>query len=997
MLKNELKKYGALILSLLLVACTTQTVAPTIEDIPVSNPGVAATTEPDATTNEIENSLPEFTKLPEVIELEKGSTLEDVLKLVEAKAVDGSVLDVKVEGDIDFGKPGDYKVKLIAEDATGIKVEKEVTIKVKESSASTNDTKDNKKDGNTVQGTIGNRTINTNNVPTEYSWNNPQEVAYVAPVAAQPSKPTTPSKPRDSKAPVITASDITIDFAHKASFDNITASDETDGIVLVTFVGDYNNRKAGVYPMTAIAKDKAGNTSKVAFNVIVNAHPRQGELDEAQGVVDETGKVLANANEALQAAKDKLDSLKAEHDRLEKVQTDAENDLASKKDNLRKLEGELEQANKDLEDAQKAYKDAVEFSTSSPEFKAAKEDLDAKTAALEEALKDETAASETLDEAKSAHELAVLKKDVTSKVVEEKEAKKQETEQAVADAKAALDQAKEDAANAVANKEEAAIALQNAEAAYNEAVSARQTAESDLANAKKAEETAAQRLADTQQAVLDAEAKVAEAQAVIDQGSYGYFAYHNNQGAMDVIDLVLAYQDAEGTTMTENMRTNLGDKKDATGLNNFEAAIEIIRRGNELRAQDDNFVSEGSQKPLLITDTMMAIAQVRANASSGYMNHWQYLRTQGYNVGENLAWAYDDPQRGWYTEEKLVYDWLQDNGYNVADIPNLPQEVLERCVKETGIPGVDWVQVGHYNNLMLEDYTVTGAATDGHYPTTSQEFAYSAYQKGILDKTYTVDEYLADFLQYKNKVEKDLNDAKTAKDSVQALLDELNANGGLTVAEKAAIDQATSALTTAQENEQTAQDKVASATSSLSTAENNVTEKNAVVEEKANVEKTAIAEDAQAGSELLDAKEEDVKATEDVKTTEKAVSDAEISLEDAKAAVETAKTELDEAQEVINTMNEAVAEAHDVVVNAQTNVETAEQNVEAGANEVKEATYAVEESVVATGEAYEAVVSQETIVTEAQADVVVAKEKHEEAVEVRDEIQADIDNTPDQD
>lgn len=1044
-MKKEIKKYSALLLSLFLVACTTQTVAPT-------NPEVVENKEVATEKAEIENGLPEFTKLPEVVEVDAGDSEKDVLSQIEAKSFDGSKPEVRIEGEVNFEKAGEYKVKVIAEDSAGV-TEKDLTIKVNAKTADKTDGGDKKVNGvanltNTTptkptQGTnITNLTQQgvsqgtTQNVVSQNpgTQNNTPSNTVTDDKKEEPSNPSTPSKPstptggdekkeddqkpsespkpsetpkptekpvveepKDTTAPVITAEDITIDYAHKANFASITANDETDGLLLVTIAGDYNNRKAGVYPMSAIATDGAGNTSKVEFKVIVNAHPRQGELEEAEGVVDETGKLLSAANEALTAAQAKLDELNKLIDEKMVERVYSIEELSQKRDVINGYYRERKEAETALEDAKKAYEDALAFASTSPEFLAAKENLDAKTAELEVALADEAKAKEELEAKQSAHEIAVLTKDIATKNVESKQAAKEETEKAVAAAEKALQDAQADAESAVNDKALALQTLQDAREAYDSAVAQREQATKDLEDAKKVEANAQQRLADVEAQVATAAAKIQEAQDVINQGSYGFFVYHGSEGAVKVIDLILEYQDAEDTTMTEGMRTNLGAEDDATGLNNVEKALEIIRQGNEYRATDNNFVGEKHQAPLLVTDTMMAIAEVRANASSDFGTHWSYLGSQGYHVGENLTWGYTNPQQGWYTDEKAVWDWMLENGYDPNSYESFTQEIREQCAKELGLPSYAFVQVGHYENLMDDYYKYTGAAYDGDWPTASQEFAGELKQKGLTDKTYTVDEYLADFLEYKNKVEGDLEKAKKAHEEVVSLYNELNENNGLTVSEKEAIDKATTALETATIAENAANQKVTEAQEAFNTKSEIVEEKQAVVTEKETELSNAQDADNSAYSALETAVSEELDATQEVKKQEEAVANAEVTLEMAQETVEVAKENLAEAEEVINTMNDAVAEAHEAVVQAQGNVETVDENIAVASEEVQQAEQAVQQAEAAVAETQEAIVQQEVVVENTQQEVTVAEENYNQAVEVRDEIQADIDNTPEVD
>ena len=407
--------------------------------------------------------------------------------------------------------------------------------------------------------------------PTVYyqTTTQPEVVYYAQPTIVYGTSTTTAQKPiskptvfvkKDRTAPVINASDMIIDYAKDAVFSNITATDETDGVVLVTFVGEYNNRKAGVYPMTAIAKDKAGNTSKVSFNIIVNAHPRQEELDAANAKIDELINKVALSNNALKEAENTLKALEEELSNKKNALNTATNDLNSSKEELASLQEQVDLAKEVLSKAEEAYNDAIEKAMELDGYQDAKELLDAKTDALVLAIEKENEASESLEKAQIAHEVALLTKEGAARNVEQKEAAKAETEKAVEEAQKALDQARKEADSAKTNKEAAQKALSTAHANYNKAVQEKQEAQSALEEAKKLEEGYEARLAEAQKALQEAESKVAEAQAVIDQGSYGYFVYHNNDGAKAVIDMVLAYQDAENTTMTENMRTILAQK-----------------------------------------------------------------------------------------------------------------------------------------------------------------------------------------------------------------------------------------------------------------------------------------------------------------------------------------------------------------------------------------------------------------------------------------------------
>ena len=206
--------------------------------------------------------------------------------------------------------------------------------------------------------------------------------------------------------------------------------------------------------------------------------------------------------------------------------------------------------------------------------------------------------------------------------------------------------------------------------------------------------------------------------ALYSKGSQGFFSYVGADTALDVL------ANAEYADNTE-----IGNEDDATSLRNMAAAFVQMRKCNELRR------AEGLD-PLKVTDRMMAIAQSNLNWSDQYIRH-----SSQFDVGENLAWGYDDPFVGWYDGEK------EDRG-------------------------------GHYKNIVNSQYQVTGFAVctadrNGSYSIShGQVFAYSDE-----DTAYTVDEYEKRFNEYYNKVEavrKELEAKKKAASDAQAAVTSQN-------------------------------------------------------------------------------------------------------------------------------------------------------------------------------------------------------------------------------
>ncbi len=155
--------------------------------------------------------------------------------------------------------------------------------------------------------------------------------------------------------------------------------------------------------------------------------------------------------------------------------------------------------------------------------------------------------------------------------------------------------------------------------------------------------------------------------------------------------------------------TNLNDPEDATSLKNIKASISLLYECNRLRQ-----LPEHNASPLKVGLELMAISQKQLNWSDTGMNH-----AKAYPVGENLSWGYSDPFKGWYFEEKAIYD------------------------KDKGASGV----VGHYLNIINPKYTSTGVA---HNNNSSYGWAGEADGQvfGFSGGTMTVDEFNKLFTQF---------------------------------------------------------------------------------------------------------------------------------------------------------------------------------------------------------------------------------------------------------
>ena len=681
---------------------------------------------------------------------------------------------------------------------------------------------------------------------------------------------------------------------------------------------------------------------------------QQGLIDAKQRVADcENALRLAGATLASKVA-----NVTTGRQQLEQYKADLE---------ARRID--LENAKADLEEAKVAYDEVVKNATDSPEFKEAYATVQKSIDELAVAVNDKKDADKALTEAKASLDEAIKDKEVKDAILEQKSAEKAKADRELADAKKA--------------QKEAMIALQTAKTNDSKAKEDLANAKADLAMAKNHQSNAQRELEDARQEASNAdgnisaaEAKLAqaeqavkEAESVIALGSYGFFQEHEeNNVAETIIDMVLEYQDSKDTDLTQTMRTNLGAEGDATSLENMKLVFDYIRKGNDLRANDDTpkYSNPLNHAELLVNDALMAVAQVNANASDGYHGHWGYIRTNYYNTGENAAWgaiqAGYDPYLDWYEREKAVYEYQKDH----------PNATKKEIAEALGLPGTEWVQTGHYINLM-QRYTTTGFAinsdSDSWHSTYIQEFNTGTNKPG--EKTFTVDQYEADFLAYYNRVMTALSDAEKARDDAQAELDALQTNGGMTPEQtkmiadaEAKLEKANQEVADAQSKVNTASDIAQKANVDLQTAEDNLDKADGAVDEK----------------------------TENVEDAKLAVTDAEANVEDAIIEVNEKAEEVQIAEEVVKDAEAVVVEKEDAKAEAESKLAEVEENA---SEEVKEAKANVEakEEVVETAEAdvtdaeqtvtnQEAVVEQaETELAEAEENVVVAEENLEVANE----------------
>lgn len=306
--------------------------------------------------------------------------------------------------------------------------------------------------------------------------------------------------------------------------------------------------------------------------------------------------------------------------------------------------------------------------------------------------------------------------------------------------------------------------------------------------------------------------------------------------------------------------TNMGQKYDATSLENMQKTIEYMKECNDLRK------SEGVPD-YKVSMWLMAVAQVNANHAKEYMGHAEI-----YPTAENLAWGSGDafteysPYRGWYDQEKKVYE-----SGNTA-----------------------FSETGHYQNIKSNQWGLTGYAYVTNVPLYSAAHAQEFYWKDEKiedDVQMTVSEFETSFNNYYNNL-------KDVDAQHKALQNAVN-NAGTGTKDDTALKNAEALL------------KAKKATlSSLQTQKTDRKNARSGLESLVN-QATASYNQAVQNTKAANQKVEDAKTAKT--NAENALSNAkaelttkEMALQQASSNVNSAKAKTEEAQNKVNTLNERI-------------------------------------------------------------------------------------------
>lgn len=588
-----------------------------------------------------------------------------------------------------------------------------------------------------------------------------------------------------------------------------------------------------------------------------------GQIEELNAAKEETesklqetkitlARLLTASDTALanyEAAKAKVEMLEAGPTEEDKVAAD--NALAEKEEAQAQLAEE--QQNLDTITAQKAQAEsdvaALEESIQQKdaEIEGLQAEADEANAALETAKAEQTVKQAELDEANQNLSDAKAKEAELAEQIEAKEAEIAQAQEAVDQAQATYDGTKIGADNAIPNAQK------------------------------------------------EYEAALAE----YNKGSAGFFKYLADQGvegAQDAYNIVTAQdtnqQDGIKKKTDYSSYTKLGDANDATNLENMKKAIDNLNLVNEYRKKY-NETEGGNLSDLKVSHSLMAAAQRNLNFSKGEIAH-----SQAYNIGENIAWGYSNPFKGWYDKEKQAYDNYIAQGLSYYEI--VAQHRSE---------------VGHYLNIVDlngNEYSACGYAytpqSDREIPgyrniwgqTFSTNWDYR-FNKGSM----TISEYQKEFDSYYSLVNwriertsKALEAAKNNQEKYKQLLATLEQE----------VKDAQAYLDALNEQKTSLDNNKNTVTASISGLENTAAEKGAAVESaKANT----AAKQAEADSKAA------------AVTQKKAEKDA---LLDQKAAKENTIATLNQN---IADSNQKKAQLNQLIADKQAEAEEAQKKLEA--------------------------------------------------------------------
>lgn len=744
-----------------------------------------------------------------------------------------------------------------------------------------------------------------------------------------------------------------------------------------TALAEYSNLLLTFSDEREVAKKSAENVKNEVINLAKKEFDdtTKDYRNAYNSVLDEAESLINKKNEeALAKYNGKIAEIEAEYNQ-KKTEIDARYDTKDEEAALKKnralasakskFDSAIKEAEATYNDTIKANQDAYDKATTealAAYNEATKKEALVRDTALEEA---KNAYNEALNEAqtnenylnaKANREAAETKLNTLTETRDNIQNELETANKELETAKAEEAKAKEDFDTATKTYQDAENAYNEALNAYNNAVRTKEDKEKwdnwadqsvvaykqnleqaeklldrskqELQNAEKAYEYGQIRIDDAKQVILDRENALKEAENKVASGVLGFYqsklssleqnsSYETAKEEQELRKTIAMLEYYSSDAVPEEIRTKIGQDGDATSLENVKAALELIKRGNEVRTTDDN---TPGLKDLKVTHSGMVEAQITANAEREFAAHWvnspEYAK---YNInkvnsnwqtqqGENAYWgSYDhDPYEGWYTDEKIYKDFYVEY---LKNNPTASREEVDEAAKKAGTycygSNGSW---GHYDAITAKGYTSTGLAINNSSDRSVggkgaknivQEFTTSKLEDYKSLTTFTVDEYYEMFMNYYNSVHENVANAKAELEKAKAELDTLVANGGLTQEE---VDEINRAKENVAQKEQDLADSQKDYDKSLIN--------------KANTEK-----------ELVEAITK-VTETEETKNSAKETLDNTATGEDEKKAYEKAQENTNQKQETVNNTEKELDQAYKNESNAKTELGNAIQEVQ---------------------------------------------------------------------
>lgn len=666
---------------------------------------------------------------------------------------------------------------------------------------------------------------------------------------------------------------------------------------------DLEQAKAGLADAKADASEKdeayqsalkAAQDAKDAFDKAkadaVGATPEaisaaEQAVRDAQDAVSRAQADLANANATLADAQSKLVAAQSAKDSADAV-------LAAAKQNKDAADAKAAAASAAYEKA-KADLAAAEAGASGPEYDAAKQKVADAEAALAAAQAAQSQCESELEQAQSAAATAQTDLNDAQVALSAKQQAAADAESGVNDAQSALDAANADLDAAKQANVDAIAKLDAAKQAVKNAESAKAAADEELANAKTAKDTADAAVTAAQQKFDEAQAKLDSADAQLKQGAIGFF---KSMGADDAVNIILNAKYAG--------KTEVGNPKDATSLDNMLNAIRWMKSVNDYRK------SVGLSE-LHVTYKLIAGAIADANYSDTVLDH-----ARQYDFAENLAWNYGiDPSGQWIEQEKGFFDKATEALYGVTGLVGkdaydfyakngvaINHWIADNCHWENGSSGT----VGHYMNIINPELAVMGMATCTKGTMSGlQTQCYTAEISGWSGSGWNTNPISVD--EYEQKLTSYINGLKNAKSALDAAKADLASKKQAAAGAATTVQQKQVAVDSAQAGVDAAKQGVADAQRAVDATKADVAAKQQGV--------TVAQTELDAAKSDLDA------ANAAVDTAKSTVQQKQVAFDAANAAVTTVQSKLDAAKADTGV-------AADRLTGSQTDLDDAQSNLD---------------------------------------------------------------------